>query len=46
MAKEKNLLDIGRGEYLRLTYYEDGSVLGNLNRAICSLVNGNWETDV
>jgi hypothetical protein len=43
-AKQMN--DKGTLEYLRLTYYEDGYVLGSLCRALASFVNGNWESDV
>jgi len=41
----KLLSEKGRCEYLRLMYYEDGSVLGSLCRSVGAFVNGNWESE-
>nr|UUG74253.1 MAG: RNA-dependent RNA polymerase [XiangYun toti-like virus 3] len=42
----KQLNDKGIMEYLRLTYYPNGEVLGSLARSIGTFINGNWESEV
>lgn len=42
----KQMIFRGRCEYLRLMYYEDGTVRGSICRSIGSFINGNWESEV
>jgi hypothetical protein len=43
--RQKLMQDKGKGEYLRLMYNPDGTVLGSLCRSLGTFINGNWESE-